>query len=104
MMTGFQDKVLELASRIPREKVTTYKGLAEAAGAPKACRSVGSVLAENPRPVEVPCHRVVRSDGRVGGYSQGRERKIQLLRGEGVEVRNGVIDLEKYSISLSREV
>lgn len=88
--------MLELVSRVPRGKVATYKELARALGRPRAWRAVGNALAKNPRPGVVPCHRVVRSDGRVGGYSLGRGRKEKLLGEEGVKVENGKLRIKEY--------
>lgn len=76
--------------------MTTYAELARAAGKPGACRAVGLILSRNPRPVEIPCHRVVRSDGRVGGYALGERKKVELLKGEGVEVKEGRVDLNRF--------
>lgn len=59
-------------------------------------RFVGNSLGRNPKPVVVPCHRVICSDGRVGGYKLGIREKIRLLRKEGIEVKNGRVDLGKY--------
>lgn len=95
-MSEFQARVLELVSKIPKGRVTTYKELARALGCPKACRAVGNALAGNPRPLEIPCHRVVRSDSRLGGYRFGRERKVRLLAGEGVKIEGGKVDLKKF--------
>ncbi len=92
----FQEEVLELVSEIPEGKVTTYKKIAEATGNPKAYRAVGNALASNPKPVKIPCHRVVKSSGDIGEYARGREKKKELLRSEGVEIKSGKVDLEKY--------
>lgn len=99
-MTKFQSNVLKLVSRIPRGKVTTYKELAIALGRPRAYRAVANALAKNPRPVKIPCHRVVRSDGEIGGYQLGTSQKAKLLAAEGVEVRNKKIDLARYMFHL----
>jgi len=78
---------------IPAGRVTTYRILAEAAGNAAACRAVGQILKRNPNPVAVPCHRVVCSDGGIGGYGgsvPGQiRRKVRLLRSEGVEITGG---------------
>jgi methylated-DNA-[protein]-cysteine S-methyltransferase len=95
-MTKFQFQVLDLASRIPEGRVTTYKEIAVALGRPRAYRAVANVLAKGPRPIKVPCHRVVRSDGGIGGYQLGIMQKAKLLAAEGVEVRNKKIDLARY--------
>jgi methylated-DNA-[protein]-cysteine S-methyltransferase len=73
----------------------TYAALARAAGRPLASRAVGNALHANPRPVTVPCHRVVRSDGTLGGYALGAARKRALLAEEGVIVRNDRLDLSR---------
>lgn len=95
-MTEFQDRVLRLVSRVPRGRVTTYKELARALGKPRAYRAVANALVRNPRPVEIPCHRVVRSDGKVGGYSLGTEQKAVLLNEEGVKIKSGRVDLRRH--------
>lgn len=78
-------KVYKLLSDIPTGYVTTYGELARAVGS-KAPRAIGRILNANPDAPQVPCHRVVMSDGSVGGYAFGRERKLELLRQEGVFV------------------
>lgn len=93
---SFQKKVLELTCYIPRGKVTTYGELAQALGSPQAARAVGNALHANTRPVVVPCHRVVRADGSIGGYGGGVPRKVELLQEEGVEVKEGHIDLQRF--------
>lgn len=95
-MTEFQSRVLDLASKIPKGKVTTYNELARALGRPRAYRAVANVLAGNPDPMRTPCHRVVRSDGRIGGYKLGTAQKVKLLKTEGVEVRNKKVDLTSH--------
>lgn len=83
-MTPFEGKVYEVVRRIPRGKVLTYKEVARLAGRPKAFRAVGSALNKNPFAPAVPCHRVIRSDGRsIGGYAQGTKAKAKILRKEG---------------------
>ena len=79
----FQCGVLQIALSIPLGKVWTYGRVAEALGKPKASRAVGQALAHNPVPIVVPCHRVIASDGSLGGYAGGLERKRLLLRLEG---------------------
>ena len=98
-MSEFQARVLELVSKIPRGKVTTYKELARALGSPRAYRAVGNALACNPHPVKIPCHRVVRSDCKIGGYGGNRlagKKKARLLRGENVEIVGEEVNLKKY--------
>jgi methylated-DNA-[protein]-cysteine S-methyltransferase len=85
-LTEFQCEVLKIVKGIPMGSVLTYGELARQLGKPQAARAVGQVLRANPLPVIIPCHRVVRSDGSVGGYGGilGSERKIALLKHEGV--------------------
>jgi O-6-methylguanine DNA methyltransferase len=84
--TPFQRRVLEVVANIPRGEVRPYAWVAREAGSPKASRAVGTVMANNPVPLIVPCHRVVRNDGTTGGYAFGAEEKIGLLESEGVPV------------------
>lgn len=94
---GFHDDVLEMVQRVPKGKVTTYKLLAEALGT-KAYRAVGQALRHNAHPIVVPCHRVVASDGKIGGYAGKRKsrKKARLLQQEGVEVKYNMIDLKRF--------
>lgn len=78
-VTEFQKNVLEATARIPFGATVTYGELAERIGRPEASRAVGGALGKNPVPIVVPCHRVVRSDGSVGGYTAGTGYKKQLL-------------------------
>ncbi len=85
-VTAFQRTVLEAAARIPRGEVRPYGWVARMVGRPGAARAVGSTMARNPVPLIVPCHRVVRADGRLGAYSLGgAHRKEELLRYEGAD-------------------
>lgn len=84
-MTPLQEKVYQVVKRIPRGHVLTYKGVARAIGKPRAARAVGNALHKNSDPL-VPCYRVIRSDGKIGGYNRGAAAKIKLLRHEGVVV------------------
>jgi O-6-methylguanine DNA methyltransferase len=81
--TPFHKKVLDKLQEIPRGAVVSYQALGAAAGAPKSARAVGNAMHNNPVPIYVPCHRVITSDGRIGGYGGGVPRKLQLLRSEG---------------------
>ncbi len=78
----FQQAVLRKALQIPRGQVRPYSWIATEIGSPKAVRAVGSALARNPVPLLIPCHRVVRNDGKIGGYRWGSERKERLLAAE----------------------
>ncbi len=84
--TAFGRNVLEACARIPYGKTATYQDLARAAGSPSASRAVGSLMASNRCPLIIPCHRVIRSDGTLGGFSspEGVSQKKRLLRMEGV--------------------
>ena len=81
----FDDAVYVHIKKIPKGRVTTYKEIALAIGNPLAQRAVGNALNRNPDPIEVPCHRVVRSDLTIGGFSRGANEKIKLLKKEGVK-------------------
>lgn len=91
----FPERVLELAKQIPKGRVTTYKIVAEKLNT-RAYRAIGQVLKSNKNP-KIPCHRVVKSSGELGGY-RGNEThtKAKILRKEGIEIRKGRIELEKY--------
>ena len=80
LTTGFRREILTATSRIPYGETATYRSVATAAGNPRAVRATGTALATNPIPILVPCHRVLRSDGALGGYRGGVERKDELLR------------------------
>ena len=90
--------VYKLTSEIPKGKVSTYGAVANALNARGASRAVGQILKANPTPIVVPCHRVIKSDGEIGGYggASGSKKKIKLLRSEGLQIREGkVLNLEK---------
>jgi len=84
MFAGFQGKVYEAVRRIPRGKVSSYGDIARHAGSPQAARAVGHAMAVNPFPLLIPCHRVVRADGSLGGFAAGLSIKERLLKLEGV--------------------
>tara|TARA_Y100000590_G_C15343032_1_gene872181 strand:+ start:403 stop:684 length:282 start_codon:yes stop_codon:yes gene_type:complete len=88
--TEFQIKVWEELSKIPFGETRTYKEVAEAIGHPKSSRAVANACAKNPFPIEIPCHRVIRSDGGLGGYSGlgGVTKKKQLLINEKTQSSN----------------
>lgn len=94
--SNFNERCYELLGKIPKGKVTTYKEMAYALGT-KAWRTVGTAMARNTDLVNTPCHRVVRSDGTVGEYALGADKKSALLNSEGVEIFNNKIkNLDKY--------
>ncbi|HET6775200.1 MAG TPA: methylated-DNA--[protein]-cysteine S-methyltransferase [Acidimicrobiales bacterium] len=80
---GYRLAVLEELSRVPFGQTVSYKDLAERTGKPNASRAVGTAMATNPIPIVVPCHRVLRTGGALGGYGGGLETKVWLLRHEG---------------------
>ena len=84
--TVFQLKVWNYLKKIPRGKVITYLDLAKAIKMPKAVRAVANAVGKNPYPPKIPCHRVIRSDGKLGGYSApgGIKTKRKLLKMEGI--------------------
>ena len=76
--------IYKLLIKIPAGNVSTYGDLAKALGNPSASREIGRLLGKNPNPIVVPCHRVVMSDGKLGGYAYGSTRKRELLEKEGI--------------------
>ncbi len=90
-LTSFQKKVLKTVLCIPRGEVRSYKWVAERAGSPRSYRAVGTALNKNPYAPKVPCHRVIASDGSIGGYSKGIKKKVELLKVEGIIFKTGVL-------------
>lgn len=96
MLTKFQQKAYNIVKKIPKGKVLTYKEVAGLIGSPRAYRAVGNALNRAPALIykcggknpfkEVPCHRVIRSDGKIGGYAYGSKTKIALLKSEGIVI------------------
>ena len=84
--TKFEQKVCNYLKTIPKGKVKTYKEVAKAIKSPKSARAVANACAKNPYAPKIPCHRVIRSDGSLGGYSGrgGIKKKLRLLRSEKV--------------------
>jgi deoxyribonuclease V len=97
---AFNAGVEAALAQVPRGRVTTYGDVARALGDVRAARAVGALLAENDRPAQVPCHRVVMADGGLGGYAfGGTPAKARALRGEGVVVRGGrVVGLDGVAV------
>lgn len=87
----FYDKVRQIVARIPKGQVMSYQEVARRAGSPRAARAVGNIMHRNPDTQKVPCHRVIRSDGSVGGYARGTQKKIAILKKEGVKIENGKV-------------
>lgn len=86
-MISFRERVNRVVRKIPKGKVLSYKEVAEIAGNHRAWRAVGNILNKN-RNLQIPCHRVIKSDGKFGGYSRGQKRKIYLLKKEGMVIEN----------------
>ena len=98
-MTNFKNKVFEAIGNIPKGKVATYGQIAILCGSPNASRAVGNVLHKNPKPIIIPCHRVVNSKGKLAKHFAfgGIEMQKQLLMEEGIFVSDDyVVDLGKY--------
>ena len=88
-------KIYKKLSEVPKGKITTYGELAKAVGMKNGQRAVGRIMNKNPYPVIIPCHRVIKSDGKVGGYAYGEEIKLNMLTKEGIKIKNGkILDLE----------
>ena len=125
MPTDFQKRVYEVLVRVPKGKITTYLGIAKKLK--NSPRAVGNALNKNPYGYSaisseairnrrsvirrdskrnsgfflVPCHRVIKSTGEIGGFASGTRNKIKLLRKEGIKIEKGKINLEKYGFSLN---
>ena len=83
-MFNLSGQVFKVVRKIPRGGFLTYKEVARLANRPRAWRAVGNILNKNPDFKTIPCHRVIRSDGEIGGYRYGAKRKIALLKKEGI--------------------
>ena len=89
---GLKSKdVYDLLAKIPSGKVVSYGDIAKALGHPRSSRAIGRILAHNPNPIIVPCHRVVKSNGKIGGFAYGEKKKMDLLEKEGIKVKNGLV-------------
>lgn len=93
--TQFEKKVLVTTFKIPKGKISTYKRIAEKIGRPRAYRAVATALKKNPLHPIVPCHRVVRSDGRFGGEKKRAESRRKLVEKEGIPTENGKIKISE---------
>ncbi len=99
----FQERVWELLKKIPRGKVTTYGEIAHALNT-KAYRAVGHACHKNPYSPIVPCHRVVNSNGNIGGFAGGVKEKMKMLRKEGVKIKNDkIVDFDKILYKFSKK-
>lgn len=95
LLSDFEKDVYKTVLGIPRGEVRTYKWVAEKVGRPKASRAVGNALNKNPYAPSVPCHRVIKSDGSMGGFAQGVDRKQRLLAEEGFNCYN-LVNTDKH--------
>jgi len=84
-------KIYKKLLEVPEGKITTYGELAKAVGIKNGQRAVGRIMNKNPYPVIIPCHRVVKSDGKVGGYAYGQHVKINMLSKEGIKIKEDKI-------------
>ena len=94
MTTEFQKKVYKILKGIPKGKVTTYKKIAKKLKT--SPRAVGNALNKNPYAPRIACHRVIKTNEEVGGFSTGKKNKIKLLKKEGIQIFKGKIDLKIY--------
>ena len=93
MPTPFAEKIYEQLKKVPKGRVTTYKALANSVGS-KAYQAIGTAMKNNPYAPDVPCHRVVSTDGSIGGFKGKKtgetiQEKVEMLRKEGIEVETG---------------
>ena len=97
----FADRVYAVVANVPRGRVVTYGEVARLCGATGAARAVGNAMNKNPYAPKVPCHRVIKSSGEIGGFASGTKNKIKLLKKEGIEIKNDKIDLNQYLYTFS---
>ncbi len=88
---SFKEKVYKVVAKIPKGRVLSYGEVAKLAGSPRAARAVGNIMHNNPDPKKVPCHRVVATGNKIGGYAYGVKAKIKKLRSEGVLIKGNLI-------------
>jgi O-6-methylguanine DNA methyltransferase len=101
MPQSFSELVWTATKKIPRGQVATYQQIARIIRRPQTARAVGNALNQNPYAPVVPCHRVVKSNGMVGGFASGTKKKIDLLKKEGIAIKAGkVVNLKEYLIKL----
>jgi methylated-DNA-[protein]-cysteine S-methyltransferase len=103
--SDFQRRVLLAEHRIPRGWVSTYGYMARILGVPGGARAVGRALSSNPFPIIIPCHRVIRSDGRLGGFQGGIEMKRHLLEFEGVRfAQDGRVFADRFYVGTAETI
>ena len=93
---NFTQRVREVVKKIPKGKTLTYAEVAKWAGNSKAYRAVGSALNKNPYAPQVPCHRVINTNGELGGFASGLKKKIKMLLQEGIIIKNNKVNLEQF--------
>ena len=93
---SFAEKVYAVTKQIPKGKVASYRDIAHQLQC-KAYRAVGSALNKNPRAPIVPCHRVINSNGDLGGFASGLKKKIKMLKEEGIIIEKNKINLVQFS-------
>ena len=90
-----QQKIFKKLLEVPKGQITTYGELAKSVGLKNGQRAVGKIMNKNPYPVIIPCHRVVMSTGKIGGYAYGEHVKVKMLNDEGVRIKDGkIVDME----------
>ena len=89
---NLEQRVYKKLLDVPKGQITTYGELAKAVGLKNGQRLIGKIMNNNPYPVLVPCHRVVMSSGKIGGYAYGKSVKTKILSDEGIEITNGKIE------------
>jgi O-6-methylguanine DNA methyltransferase len=95
---NFFELVYKIVAQVPKGRVTSYSAIAKFLDNPRGSRAVGWAMRQCPYPNEIiPCHRVIKSDGTIGGYGEeGPVEKVRLLKREGIQIKDGKIDFEKY--------
>ena len=88
---NLSQQVYKKLLEVPEGNVTTYLELSKAVGLKNGQRVIGQIMKNNPFPAIVPCHRVVKSDGKIGGYAYGQNVKANMLKKEGIKIQNGKI-------------
>ena len=88
---NLEQRIYKKLLEVPKGKVTTYGELSKAVGIKNGQRYVGNVMNKNPYPAIVPCHRVVMSTGKIGGYAYGEHIKTKMLNDEGIQIKDGKI-------------
>ena len=91
-----EEKVYKKLLEVPKGKVTTYGDLAKAIGLKNGQRVIGKIMNKNPYPVIIPCHRVIKSDGKIDGYAWGEKVKAKMLSNEGIKIKKGkILEMKK---------